>query len=1365
MTQYALVVGVAQYDNFRKLDKAAIDAEAIAQLLEQHRYDVTRLPRKLVAGDQWAIDSTKKLTAVELENELKIFLNERATRQPAVIYFAGHGFRVKDNLSGEQNGYLATSDSVQDGLHTIRMDALNTLIRKSDLSSLVMLLDCCHAGTLIEQRSLLQPTQTIIGQKQNYCLLAACRDFERAREGEQHGIFTAAVLQGLSAENEHAVDGEITSNSLFEFVARKMRGSGQEVVQQTGSSTLISLVNLPSRKEKLQRSQQQAEISPERNQKGRVFLPKKDIDRFTGRTKELKQLESQLLNVNGEKIGNIVGISGGGGLGKSTLAFHFAILHKDKFPDGVIGLPVDGKTVREVARDFARLGGRDIEEDEDLSPIAIMQEVFAHRRMLLIFDNVDNADLKVLQPGGQCSLIITTRDRSIHGSFSIPKEAIIDLPVFPDDDARKLLRAIVGKRVDDEPQAVDRILEMTDNLPLALEIVGCTLQQESELSLSRYAEYLKEEEDRLEELKHGDDIGLNVTASLEVSLKFLEAPDIDLFACLSVCAKDGFSLETAIKAGGLLSHTQSRRRLQKLHRFSLLNSVGEERYVFHTLVRIYAQARAQERNLWDASTKRHAEYFLNFVQTRDVENPEIAKQIIENFEDVLQAAQWLRIHAISDDLKESAYRFALDLRPFLLKYSYSKQAIELMTGFQVWAEQLNDWYTSVRFKIQHAKYLAIEGNLPEAEVILENAQDSIERISDPIQRQESQLKQLNSLGGILRKQRNFEKAIATFEREITIAEAFNDQEQAAIGLHGLATVFQEQGNLKAAIAAFERSIAIAETLNDQTSLAISLNCLGGVLQKQKKFEEAIAAFERLITISEALDNQRQLVVTLNRLGGLLQQQRKFKEAINVFKREIGIDRELGYQRQLVIGLNCLGGALQKQKKIEEATAAFKEQIEIAEALKDQKQVAVGWGCLGDAYKQQENFDEAIVAFQHDIRIEEALNNQQQLTIAWNRLGKIFKDRDNLEDAADAFNQSIEIGKKLDDKINWAIGLDCLGSVLRQQGKLKEAAIAFKEEITIAKDLSSIRQLAIGWNNLGGVLKDQGYLEETIFAFLNAATYNESLEDNGQLHSIWKRLGDILRNKDNVEAANAALRRFNLLIVNDLKTSLHKSIAQHTLGKAYNTINRLNEAEIILHESQEWLDETNNYKQLLKVLKTLVETFEKKQDWKQAEQILHLSYNETEKIKDIAIQEKIIRKLGEICIKQETEEKLIYAKSCFRHSIKLGLEMNDPIRLAQAYKAWGDALINIGKLEDSVSVLVEGFEKLISEVEKQGQKRSKYIGGLRMVTKVLGHTLISLHKREEALEYCDRASLAAGSHDTWTSLRNVFLNAPKKREGK
>ncbi|MEO0537184.1 MAG: AAA-like domain-containing protein [Cyanobacteria bacterium P01_A01_bin.123] len=243
MAKYALVIGIDRYDNFSNLKSAANDAEAVAQLLEQQQYQVTRLPRKLVGENQWAIAPDKPLTRSGLSKELKSFFLERAKYQDVVLYFAGHGFRVSDSLTGDEEGYLAPSNATKDGQNGIPFDSLNKLISQSELSSLVVLMDCCYAGALLEeQQKLLEPTQTTLSRKQNSCLIAACRDFERAREGKDHGIFTTAVLKGLSAEN--AVQGTVTSNDLFGFVDRELRNSGQEVIH-AGMGSAIALVHHP----------------------------------------------------------------------------------------------------------------------------------------------------------------------------------------------------------------------------------------------------------------------------------------------------------------------------------------------------------------------------------------------------------------------------------------------------------------------------------------------------------------------------------------------------------------------------------------------------------------------------------------------------------------------------------------------------------------------------------------------------------------------------------------------------------------------------------------------------------------------------------------------------------------------------------------------------------------------------------------------------------------------------------------------------------------------------------------------------------------------------------------------------------------
>ncbi|MGB3614344.1 MAG: AAA-like domain-containing protein, partial [Elainellaceae cyanobacterium] len=120
---------------------------------------------------------------------------------------------------------------------------LTEALRAIEAKKLLVLLDCCHAGSLVEQ-GLLQPTQAMLSRKPNSCLIAACRRFEQAWEVGDHGAFTAAVLEGLSAER--AVEGTVTSNDLFSHVARSLRASGQEVIH-TGMGQAIAIARYPDK--------------------------------------------------------------------------------------------------------------------------------------------------------------------------------------------------------------------------------------------------------------------------------------------------------------------------------------------------------------------------------------------------------------------------------------------------------------------------------------------------------------------------------------------------------------------------------------------------------------------------------------------------------------------------------------------------------------------------------------------------------------------------------------------------------------------------------------------------------------------------------------------------------------------------------------------------------------------------------------------------------------------------------------------------------------------------------------------------------------------------------------------------------------
>ncbi|MFO0129707.1 MAG: caspase family protein [Pseudanabaena sp.] len=463
MTRYALVIGIQKYggSGFKDLKKPVEDAEAIAQILEkQGDFNVERLPKRWIeAEDRYEI-AEAFLKGDELGQCIADFF-KRVGVNEALIYFSGHGYQFEK--MGRKKGYLVTSDCTTSNVASngVGLDDFNSLIIDPDLCkcrSLVVLLDCCHAGNLLEESLISGALSAFNSGKRSYLLATACRSQEEAYEGKEFSLFTAAVLKALRSPEK---DGRVRGSKLNYVIEQELRGSGQEpvVLKSGGEIILVTYSALSQEPLKTSNKKSSADIP--------FVLPVLDVSTFTGREKELQQLENVLLNSQGSRACSIVGLAGGGGIGKSALAFHFATIHKDDFPDGVIGLRVDGKDVDTIDREFVRECVGELESEDDRDATTLMQEFFAHRRMLLIFDNADDASIKKLRPsGGRCAVIITTRIRTLASSLDISDEGAIDLDPLSLDDALTLLKKILGdERIDAELASAYAIIRCVGHLP------------------------------------------------------------------------------------------------------------------------------------------------------------------------------------------------------------------------------------------------------------------------------------------------------------------------------------------------------------------------------------------------------------------------------------------------------------------------------------------------------------------------------------------------------------------------------------------------------------------------------------------------------------------------------------------------------------------------------------------------------------------------------------------------------------------------------------------------------------------------------------------------------------------------------------
>ncbi|NET06718.1 MAG: caspase family protein [Symploca sp. SIO2B6] len=232
MARYALVVGIEEYDNqhLKALSKSVNDATDFAKLLENYG-NCPRNQITLVQG---------RVTGKELIEAFNDFLNRKARNQEAIIYFSGHGVLEKeqDLLTKEVSlkGYLASSDCqlTKQGeqlivqRNAIPLQSITKLINKTELSSLIFILDACHSGSLIQE---IEKSFNIFQNNSTYYFLAACQAYEEswAKKSKTHSEFTGALLEALSQDKADE-DGMITAGQAFDRASKQLETGRQKPI-------------------------------------------------------------------------------------------------------------------------------------------------------------------------------------------------------------------------------------------------------------------------------------------------------------------------------------------------------------------------------------------------------------------------------------------------------------------------------------------------------------------------------------------------------------------------------------------------------------------------------------------------------------------------------------------------------------------------------------------------------------------------------------------------------------------------------------------------------------------------------------------------------------------------------------------------------------------------------------------------------------------------------------------------------------------------------------------------------------------------------------------------------------------------------
>ncbi|MEU8110497.1 BTAD domain-containing putative transcriptional regulator [Nonomuraea muscovyensis] len=595
-----------------------------------------------------------------------------------------------------------------------------------------------------------------------------------------------------------------------------------------------------------------------------------DVRGFAGRAGELGRLDGLVTASAGRPTTvTITVVSGTAGVGKTSLAVHWAHRVRDRFPDGQLYLDLRGHS-REPPLSAAEaltalLRALDTPPEripaDTAQAAARYRSLLDDRRMLLLLDDAASAEqVRPLLPGAPgCLVLVTSRDR-LSGLVAREGARRITLDVLPRQEAHELLASVLGRRrIDAEPEAAARLADLCGRLPLALRISAAHLADRPGRAIAGYAEELARG-NRLAALEIEEDPETAVRAALDRSYAALRPDARRAYRLLGLVPGADFSPGAAAAATGLAAG-EADRLLQRLAGRHLLKERAPGRYAFHDLVRLHARARTAAE---DGPTERAAA--LRRVCRWHLSGVEAAADLLYShmlrlpplgeaataFRDARDARRWLdaesanlvtaTVEAAAGAAREEAWHLALALRGYHWMSGDLAAAEATASAALTAALTADDARGQAAARLALGQTLTRLGRLEEARHHLDEAV----RVGALLDWPEHWTATCTTLGTLHSWHGRLDDAAGHYRRGLELSLARGHAEGAAVNLVNLAFTALHAGDLEQAVSYGEQVLARYGVAGSGDGHPATLAVLGDACHLLGRFDQALAHFDRAL---------------------------------------------------------------------------------------------------------------------------------------------------------------------------------------------------------------------------------------------------------------------------------------------------------------------------------------------------------------------------------------------------------------------------------------------------------------------------------------------------------------------------------------
>jgi tetratricopeptide (TPR) repeat protein len=611
------------------------------------------------------------------------------------------------------------------------------------------------------------------------------------------------------------------------------------------------------------------------------------------------------------------------GIGKTSLAVHWARRVSGQFPDGQLyvnlrGFDPSGRVMDPADAIRGFLDALGVAPDQiPAHPDAQAtryRSLLVGKRVLILLDNARDAEqVRALLPASPAALVLVTSRNQLTGLLATDGAHPLHLSVLSPAESRDLLNERLGNdRVAAEPNAVPEIVAACAGLPLALSIAAARAQQ-SGFPLAALAADLNEAGHRLNVLDAGDPLS-DVRSIFSWSYATLTPPAARLFRLLGLHPGADLSAPGAAALAGA-PVAETRRLLSQLTRANLATEHRPGRYTQHDLLRAYAEELASADEAGDAMARLIAHYVHTACTANRLVYPNLDAIAVpleplpygvdlERIADHQAAMAWLEAeHA--NLLGAAAYAAVAGLHTYIWQLAWG------LDTFHRRQWHLHDRMATWQAAVTAARHLGSPSVLAYTHRRLGEAYRGLGRPAE---------------------------ASAQAREALVLFDGIGDRCGEADVHLDLSMLAERQGNLEEALEHAERALAATRSGEAPTAepvelrMARALNTVGWFRALLGDHVAALVFCEEALAINTRRSDHENIAFTLDSLGYAHQHLRHHGQAVDCYERAIEIFRRLGHASMTADALERLGDTHYEAGHADAARAAWTRALDIRTTL-------------------------------------------------------------------------------------------------------------------------------------------------------------------------------------------------------------------------------------------------------------------------------------------------------------------------------------------------------------------------------------------------------------------------------------------------